>query len=255
MRWPAPLAPLAAAVIFLTRVPLPFHGPMPDDLNRRAMGWFPLVGAGVGALGGLAFWAAAAAGLPPLASALLSLAAMALTTGCFHEDGLADVADGFGGGRTREAKLEIMHDSRVGTFGSMALVLGVGLRAAALAAISDPAGVMAALTASGALSRAPIPAIVRGVPPARADGLATRQGRPGPGTAALAVATGLAAAAVLLPGATALAAVAAVAGASAVMVHMARRQVGGYTGDVLGATQQVGEVALLLTVAALTRPT
>ena len=100
------------------------------------------------------------------------------STGAFHEDGLADTVDGFGGGRDREHKLAIMRDSRHGTFGILALVLSVGLRAAALAAIGDPIHAGLALVAAHAASRGALPPLMRLLAPARPDGLGAAAGRP-----------------------------------------------------------------------------
>src|SRR4029077_501094 len=110
----------------------------------------------VGLVGAAAYWLAHAAGLPSLSAAALALAATLLVTGALHEDGLADVADGFGGGATRERKLEIMDDSRIGTFGVCALILSFMLRVAALTNLGDPGLVAAVLVAAHAAGRAPI---------------------------------------------------------------------------------------------------
>ena len=115
--------------------------------------------------------------LPPLPAAALAVAATVAVTGALHEDGLADVADGFGGGATRERKLEIMRDSRIGTYGVCALILSFILRISALTNLGDPALVTAVLVAAHAAARAPIPAFMRLVPAARTDGLSADAGR------------------------------------------------------------------------------
>ena len=123
------------AFSLLTRLPVgQIEGQVPP---LAASGWaWPLVGAVVGAImalaGGVGLWL----GLPPVMVAILSLAAGAWVTGAMHEDGLADVADGFGGGRDRARKLEIMRDSRVGSYGVLALILATAFRAAGLAALA-----------------------------------------------------------------------------------------------------------------------
>src|ERR1700759_1370209 len=109
-------------------------------------------------LGGIAYAIASALALPALAAALIAIAATALVTGALHEDGLADTADGFGGGATREMKLEIMRDSRIGTFGVLALIFSVGLRAIAIADTGTRWHVFAALIAAHTLSRGVLPA-------------------------------------------------------------------------------------------------
>jgi adenosylcobinamide-GDP ribazoletransferase len=170
---------------------------------------------------------------------------MICTTGALHEDGLADVADGFGGGRTREDKLRIMRDSRIGSYGALALVLALLARAGALVALADPSDVLAALVAAGAVSRAALPAVMAISPQARADGLAAAAGRPHPLRAA-AAALVAALLAILLLGQAAPAALLAGAGGALAVALLARRQIGGYTGDVLGAAQQLGEIGVLL---------
>src|ERR1700760_415860 len=123
-----------AAFTFLTRLPLgSAHTDVPPPSLADASGAFPLVGLVIGAIGGIAYAIASALALPALAAALIAIAATALITGALHEDGLADTADGFGGGATREMKLEIMRDSRIGTFGVLALIFSIGLRAIAIA--------------------------------------------------------------------------------------------------------------------------
>jgi adenosylcobinamide-GDP ribazoletransferase len=163
-----------------------------------------------------------------------------------HEDGLADTADGFCGGRDREEKLAILRDSRQGTYGVLAIVLSVLLRTAALAAIGDVIHAGLALIAAHAASRAALPAAMIGLTPARHDGLGAMAGTPRAGGAI---------AAALIGAATALAALGPVRGAIALClagvmvfatVELARRQIGGHTGDVLGAFQQVGEIVILL---------
>ncbi|AWJ84383.1 adenosylcobinamide-GDP ribazoletransferase [Azospirillum sp. TSH58] len=250
-RWIAPrwIADLALAVVFLTRLPLRLSGPLAEDAHARAMGWFPLVGAGVGLVGGAVHGLAALAHLPPLPAALLALGAMVWLTGALHEDGAADVADGFGGGRDKARKLEIMRDSRVGSYGVLAIVFSVAVRGSALAALAEPRLVIPALLASGALSRGGMAAVARFMDPARADGLAARQGRPSPGTVALSLVLALAVAVAALKGLAPAAILAAILAVVAV-AWQARRQIGGHTGDVFGAAQQVAEAAVLLTLAA-----
>lgn len=242
----------ALALVFLTRLPFPplgpLNGPLAEGAAARAMGWFPLVGALVGLAGGAVFAAAVALHLPPLAGALLALAATVRLTGGLHEDGAADVADGFGGGRDVARKLEIMRDSRVGSYGVLALVFSIGIRAAALAVLPVPAAV-AALVAAGALSRCGLAAMARVLSPARRDGLAAAQGRPAMATVLLALLSGTALAAVALGG-LALPALAASLLAVIAVAMLGRRQIGGHTGDVFGAAQQVAEAAVLLTLSA-----
>ena len=236
----------------LSRIPLP----APDDRDgvggssAQASWAFPAVGALIGAIGAVVFALASGLGVSPWASALLAVGATIAASGALHEDGLADVADGFAGAFAREDKLAIMRDSRIGTFGTLALILSGGLRVAAVAAIAAPWAVAAALIAAHAGARAGLPAVMRALPLARPDGLAANAGVPAAGT----VATGLGLAALIAlitlgPG-TAVVALIAGAAAAAVLAALARRQIGGYSGDVLGAIEQVAEIAILLAVAA-----
>lgn len=211
---------------------------------------FPVVGALVGALAGGVWLLAGVAGLPPLLAAGLAVAAAAVLTGGLHEDGLGDVADGFGGGRTRDDKLRIMRDSRIGSFGALAVVFSIGLRVAALAALPVTLG-LAALVAAGALSRATLPAILWRLPSARTAGLAADAGRPSTWQVGMAAGVSVALALLLLaPPAAAAATAGAALGAAAVAV-IACRQIGGHTGDVCGAAQQAAETAALIAVVAL----
>src|SRR5262249_57928832 len=129
------------AVAFLTRLPMPHpKGAMPPNFVR-AQRMFPVVGALIGAAIGLFCLLLRAVGLPELAAAALALGAGAILTGALHEDGLADVADGFGGGRDTAAKLEIMRDSRLGTYGALILLVSFAAKLSALAALPEGRGV------------------------------------------------------------------------------------------------------------------
>jgi adenosylcobinamide-GDP ribazoletransferase len=167
-----------------------------------------------------------------------------------HEDGLADAADGLGGGRDRDEKLAIMRDSRHGTFGILALVLSVGLRAAALAGIGDPLHAGIALIAAHAASRGALPPVMRLLRPARADGLGATAGRPSRAVAATAAIIGGGIALVTLGPGIGVVALVLTAAATTLAALLARRQIGGYTGDVLGFCQQLGEIVMLLAAAA-----
>jgi adenosylcobinamide-GDP ribazoletransferase len=210
---------------------------------------FALVGACVGAIGGGVFLIGLALPLPPFVAAFIAVAAMAALTGALHEDGLADTVDGFGGGRGADRKLEIMRDSRIGAYGVLALILGVGLRAGAVASLAEYA--LPAWIAAAAASRAALPAIMAWLPLASATGLAATAGRP----SRSGVVIGLfcaAVVAVLALGPGPGAAVCAAVGVAAIAVAaLAQRQIHGYNGDVLGAAQQIGEIAALLCVAVL----
>ena len=242
---------LAAALRLLTRIPLPRGLPADADWARATRA-YPLAGLAVGLGGGLVFLLAASLGLPVPIAALLALAATIALSGALHEDGLADVADGFGGGRDRERKLAIMRDSRIGTYGVLALVLSVGLRATALVALGAGPAVLAALLTAHALARGVLPTVMFLLPLARQDGLAAATGKPRGRDVLSALAIAVAVAAIALGPSAGLALLAIALVLTGALAWLARRQVGGYTGDVLGAVAQSVETAVLLTLVTMT---
>jgi adenosylcobinamide-GDP ribazoletransferase len=241
---------LRVAAAFLTR--LPIRQPEPAGLSAlaRAGRCFPVVGLGVGLAAGVVYAVSIEFALPPILAAVLAVAAAILVTGALHEDGLADTADGFGGGGDREAKLHIMRDSRIGTYGVIALILALAAQIAALSVLGDSDAVAASLIVCHAASRALLVPVMHFEPPARSDGLAVSVGRPTSSTALWAL--GIAALVALIftwfDGPIAFVIGAAVAWT---VVRIARRQIGGITGDVLGAVQQTTAVAMLLVLVAL----
>ncbi|MBT6118983.1 MAG: adenosylcobinamide-GDP ribazoletransferase [Rhodospirillaceae bacterium] len=245
---PGPVGALAHAAAFLTRLPVPAglaHGPL-----APAMAAFPVVGAALGLAAGLVYGLASWLGLGPWPASLLAVATPILLTGALHEDGLADTADGLGGGHTAERRLEIMRDSRTGAFGVLALILSVALRAGALAAIAPGGAAIGVLIAAGAWSRALLPAVPRILPAARDNGLGAGAGKPDDRTTAIALGLGAAALLFGLGFGGSLIALAVSAAATWLLLGAARRTVGGHTGDIMGAAQQIAEMAVLLTAAA-----
>lgn len=241
---------LRLAAGFLTRLL-----PPPDDGAARplaeAVRAFPLIGAGLGLGAGLVYGLAVALGLPPALAAVAALAVLIAATGALHEDGLADSADGLGGGATPAAKLAIMRDSHIGAYGVIALTLGLIARVAALAALAEPGLVLAALVVAGAASRVAISLVMLRLPCARSDGLGVRAGKPGQRDVVVGGGIALVIAIPALGFTAALAALIIAAGAALAVAGHARRQIGGYTGDILGAVQQVAEIAILFTLVAL----
>lgn len=240
---------LRVALAFLTRLPVGPDEPMPPNGLAATMRAFPLTGVVVGGFAGLVQWATADA-LGPVLAALLAVAGAVWLTGGLHEDGLADTADGFGGRGGRSKRLEVMRDSRIGTYGVLALGLCLAVRVAALASLLPGGAGLAALVAAGALSRAVMPLTMRLLPPARADGLGFGAGKPKPGTVLTAVVLALAVALLCLGVKVGLLATVAAFIAMAWLNRAAERQLGGYTGDTLGAVQQAVEAAVLLAVVA-----
>ncbi len=249
MRPLVPLTDIAACLAFLTRIPIGVAGLDSGRELARSAWAFAVVGALVGGIGAVVY--AIALGIGPLVAATLSVAAMVAATGALHEDGLADTVDGFGGGRDRAAKLRIMRDSHLGAFGAAALILILMLRIAVIAALADPEAVASVLVAAAAASRAWMVVIMAGLAPARGDGLGASSGAPGALTTVSGVLISLAVAFAVAPAAVAAGIVVAVAVAGGFVAWLARRHIGGHTGDVLGASQQVTEVAALVVAAAL----
>ena len=232
---------------FFTRLPVSglIEDKSVDWRNRLAsVSWaFPVVGAFIGMAGAAVFVAATFLGLGTWISAGLAVLAQVLITGALHEDGLSDVADGFGGGATRERKLEIMRDSRIGAYGVVAIVLVLLLR---VSAITDIEAAAAALIAAGAVSRAGAVAAMAILPAARKDGLGASAGRPG---REFFIALGIAALiSWFCAGAMATIVAAVTVGlAWLALCKLAENQIGGQTGDVLGTCQQICEVVFLIT--------
>jgi adenosylcobinamide-GDP ribazoletransferase len=239
-----------AAVTFLTRVPLGRAVTVDAaDVARGAL-LFPLVGAGVGAVaGGTALLAHRT--LSPLVAAALAVAVAVALTGALHVDALADTADS-AGARTRERALEIMRDSRIGSFGAAAVVLDLLVKTAAIAELLDESRALAALVAAGALSRAASPALAALLPYPRVAGGpgSVLTGHVSPPVAAVGATTASAIAIAAL-GADGAIVVAAVAASTAALGVAYLRRFGGATGDALGTATEVGETLALVLAAAL----
>ena len=242
---------IAVSLAFCTRLPLPPLAPVTGGDVARA-GWaLPVAGIVVGGIAALAYWAAHRIGLPPWPAAALALAAGVAITGALHEDGLADTADGFGGGKDRAQKLAIMRDSRLGTYGACALAASFMLRWSALASLGDPGPSAIALMAAHASARASLPAFLLFVPPARSDGLSAGAGRPPPSIAIAAALLGVLVLFLSFGARGALICFLLLCAAGAGMGWLSTREIGGQTGDVAGALEQVNENVILLAAAVL----
>ena len=242
------LAKLVLAVQFLTRLPLRTDKMFTPERMAQAPRYFPLVGILVGLVSAGVFWIAALV-LPNFMAALLAVSAGLLLTGAFHEDGLADTFDGIGGGHTPVRALEIMKDSRLGTYGAAALFLALAIKVGALSAI-PPIWVCAALPVAHCVSRFSAVCVIASSRYVREEGT----GKP--------VATGISASSLIIAGFTALGAVAVGAVlfpfvsllsgiVSLCFAHVLMRlffepKLGGYTGDTLGAVQQASEIGFYL---------
>jgi adenosylcobinamide-GDP ribazoletransferase len=251
----------ARCLRFYSRLPVPAL-PFETDPHaipdfRTVVRMLPVAGALIGLTGGVVLGVAGAVGLPALVSSTLAIATLVLATGAFHEDGLADTCDGFGGGMTPARRLDIMTDSRIGTFGGAALVLSLMLRVTALGAIVtsqgwEPAAV--AVVAIAAMARVAGLVPIWRLPNAKPDGKSAAVGRPGDGAMQTATILATAIGIVLLsptfgPGPT-LGAIAAMALVPWPMVRLSHRLIRGQTGDVAGAVTQIAEIAALLVLCA-----
>ncbi len=256
------LIDLAVLLRFFSRLPLP---PLPfeDDPHgrpdfARAAPMLPLAGMILHGIGAIVLLMMLGLGLSPLIAAIIAVIALTWSTGAFHEDGLADSADGIGGGRNRDDKLAIMRDSRIGTYGTVALVFSLMLRVALLASLVERSGAGAAalvLVASGGLSRVAALWLAVALPPAHSDGAAFATGAPDISRYMLTVIIAVALAALLVtpmlgmaPFITGLACTLTAGRAGAVL---AKRHLGGQTGDIAGATQQAAEISFLLALVAV----
>ncbi len=243
---------LKASLAFLTRVPAGWLGidPVVRPDFRRAAGLFPIAGLLIGIAGGIVLVIAAAIGVPPLVAAAVAVAATVMLTGALHEDGLADIADSFGGA-TPTRRLEIMRDSRIGTYGAAALALSLIIRIACLAAIMTT-GVFhtaAALAIAEGISRAALVRLWNELPPARDDGLAHDTGPPDQNAMVMALATAVVLAVFAIPVVGLRPAVLAAvlcALVTYIFTRLTAQAIGGRTGDALGACQQVALLAWLI---------
>jgi adenosylcobinamide-GDP ribazoletransferase len=238
---------IAAAFMLLTRIPVPWNRISKQAPDLGASLWaYPLVGGGVGGLGALIFVACQMLSLSDPIAVIIALCGAIFATGAFHEDGLADVADGLGGGIDRTCKLDIMRDSRIGTYGGLALLLAIFLKIAGLTSISVDM-IPSAFIVAAIVSRLMIVFTLKIFSPARKDGLSTQTGKPT--LARIGIACLLSGLSLLILTGVQVGAFVFLSAflAMAIMGLIANRQVGGFTGDALGAVQQLSELAIILT--------
>ncbi len=240
----------AQAVMLLTRIPVPARLAGAPARGAAAAWAWPLAGLLVALSAGAVGWAVSALGVPPPVVAAIVLATAIVLTGALHEDGLADTADGLWGAWTPARRLEIMKDSHIGTYGVLALGLSLLLRWQALALILEQGAPWEPLVCAAVLSRAPMAVLMVALRPAREGGLSRGVGRPGAGTAMTGALVAIALALVAV-GPVAMALAVAVGVVTLACGVIAQRKIGGQTGDILGATQQVSEMTVLVILAAL----
>ncbi len=245
-----PLAEFVHSLKFLTRLPVPFSRTIDAPPFNQTLRMFSVVGALIGCGLAAVLLAGRTVQLPPLLAALIAVAAGLLVTGALHEDGLADTADGFGGGKTRERRLEIMRDSRIGSYGTLALIIAVGMRVACYAALLPLKAValLFIVVACQSFSRALMVDMMWATRPARVDGLSAHAGQPSRTVAMSAIMVGLLltlAAGYFTAFENAVLALALGLAATATIRLFAVRLIGGQTGDVCGAAQVTCEVMML----------
>ena len=247
------LSDLRIGISLCTRLPLAPTTPLDDGDVARASWTFPIAGLLVGLAAAFVYWLATRLHIPPEPGAALGLLTSVLFTGAMHEDGLADTADGLAG-KTQEQRLEIMRDSRIGTFGASALAISFLTRWTALADIAelaDPRTLAIALIVAHMVSRGVLPAFMYLVPPARTEGLSSSAGRPPGQSVAIALALGILCLLLAFGAKLAMIALLLLALVALALARVATKQIGGQTGDVLGALQQLAEVTLLLIATAM----
>lgn len=233
---------ILVAGALMTRLPLP-HAPMEAFSRQAQAAWaYPIVGAVLAVLAALVWQLLTLFGLPNEIVAALVIASLSLMTGALHEDGLADMFDGLWGGHEPARRLEIMKDSAIGSYGVLALITAFAVEWSALSHYTIPAALMVAVC----MSRAVLPMVMRLVPQARKAGLAAKVGAPSMATAGIALALGLGCSALVLGLSLALVSMAVAGLVAALLAIVAKRKIGGITGDILGATQQISEIAILL---------
>jgi len=247
-----PISELLVSLQFLTRIPVPFVKTVDPVPLAQAMRMFAIAGGIIGAVNGLLVVGLSFLLLPDVMAAAIAIGFGLFLTGAIHEDGLADTADGLLGGKTRERRLEIMRDSRIGTYGASALVLAILCKASAYHTLGElkPLHAILILAATGAFSRAMVVDMMWATRSARSDGLASMAGRPTRAAALFSIITG---------GALTVWAgwfIAPIAGIEAMLVALvitalmrraATRLVGGQTGDICGAVQVLAEIGMLAT--------
>ena len=234
---------------FFTRFPINFILGK-RNLSGVSLGgsvWaFPLVGAIIGLCAGTIYIASLYLGFSPTISAWLAVFAQIILTGGLHEDGLADTADGLASGRTIAKKLEIMKDSQIGSYGVLALIIALSLKANTISIFPSNLQTLLFFMISAACSRACIVVLMRALPPAKSDGLAKSAGRPSRERTLASLLFALCSLLFIGNFLTVIFAILALTVLCFIIYSIAKNNFGGITGDILGATQQISEVLLLL---------
>ena len=239
---------ICVAGVFLTILPFKIKGQIKDSELAEASWAFPLIGMTIGAISGGMFMLAYGSNLNPFFCAIICVFVSILVTGGLHEDGLADMADGFGGGSSRDEKLRIMRDSQVGTYGVIALIFTILMRTVLLDSVAEPKLILTAMILSGIMSRSLLPFITFCFREARPDGLAAKFSKASKRISFVSFVLGVIICSLFI-GLTGTLFISTIAISSVLLTMLiSYRQIGGYTGDTLGGCQQICEVAVLIAV-------
>ncbi|RCK35296.1 cobalamin biosynthesis protein CobS [Thalassospira xiamenensis] len=237
-----PVADFWRALALLSRVPVSATCDFRPVAIARSVWCWPLVGLFIAGIAIIPAYLTEVLTGNGMIAAIVATLALILLTGAMHEDGIADCADGFGGGQDKLRKLEIMRDSRIGTYGVVALVLCLAMRVAVLAAAGESGSMAAILIVMATLSRAAMPIVTYVFDPAREDGLGKGAGRPDIRMVAAGLAVALMLVVIVAGALTAFMCLVAMMVGASIVGWIARHQIGGHTGDVLGMTQIISEL-------------
>jgi adenosylcobinamide-GDP ribazoletransferase len=243
---------ILAAFMLLTRFPVNWEkvSPNTEPNINRSLWAYPIVGLVISIVGAVVYWVSTMLLLPQFSCVILSLTAMILSTGAFHEDGLADVVDGFGGGLTVDKKLEIMRDSQIGTYGGLALIISILLKVSLLSSFNTEQ-VIIALIVGAMLSRVMIIIALRILPAARKNSLSVTAGKPSWNSLSVALMIAFLFAFLFLTLKVTIITFIVATLTTGGLCRIAYKQVGGVSGDILGAVQQISEIAIFITLAML----
>ncbi len=233
-------------IVFFTRIQIPIRINF-DGINLGNCTWvYPLIGALVGGVVAGVFYIGIIVGLHPAAAAWLAIFMQIWLTGGLHEDGLADTADGMAFGRNATQKLDIMRDSRIGSYGVLALIAVIGLRASLIGQLEAIYTNCSIIICAAILSRISIGVLMFTTHRARAEGMASLAGAPSAINLVMSIAIGLGICAFLLPFYVVAAGFFTMIAVSSYVRYIAKQQFNGITGDVLGCNQQISEVFVMI---------
>ena len=236
---------------FLTRLPFRASNEVCVGDLRAASWSFPIIGLLIGLLSSAIFFLATHINLNPFVSGMLCVAFGCIVSGGLHEDGLADTCDGLLGGKDAQSKLDIMRDSSIGGYGAIALIFSVGIRCLILGGLSEPEVVMVALIVGSSFSRSLLPFVTVAFRHARSEGLAVHWGRCSLKRASISFLIGAFIFLMCFGIFETVLVLMVVLFVSGGFLVIACSQIGGYSGDILGACQQISEITVLLAVSTL----